>query len=125
MKKLLLLALSLFICEASQAQQARVVYLDFADSAVTTGAWTNIVPSLSKSIQGVSISNSSSVAFHVGIAQAGAAYGAEVINLVVPASTDLMYSPLYIPQGRKISVKAIGQDIDLGDAAINLINYFQ
>lgn len=88
--------------------------LDYSSTNVTTSAWVQLVASLQASTDNISIFDSSGQAMELGIGAAGH----EVVAFLIPPGGNGQMD-FWIPQGSRISVKAVSATANTGELEIN------
>lgn len=89
---------------------------DYSSGNVTTGAWTQLVASLSDSVNEIEIFDSSGQTMELGIGGAGV----EARTLIIMKGGNGKI-PLYLPSGARISVRAISGTASTGEICINFL----
>lgn len=96
---------------------ARILY---GAQNVGTTNWVPVVSTLARSINGITILNSSTSVLQVGTAPAGATSNAEIQRMIVPASaTGVVFYPLQVSAGYRVSIRAYTSTASAGEGQFN------
>lgn len=94
--------------------QVRLLY---SSTNVTTGAWVELVASISGSCSQITVFDSSGQTMELGVGPAGS----EVIQfLVFPGGNGTQ--DLFIPQGSRVAIKAVSGTASSGELDLNCFN---
>lgn len=90
---------------------------NYSSVNVTTSAWTQLVASTSQSIKKLEIFDSSGQTLQIGVGAAGS----EVSQIyIIPGGNGVI--SIGIPQGSRISIKAVSANATAGNLYINAYN---
>lgn len=88
---------------------------NYASTNVTTAAWVTAVASTSQPCSAIEIFDSSGSMIQLGIGAAGS----EVTKYTIPPGGSVIFLPMEIAKGSRISLKALDADATTGRLIIN------